>query len=299
MNSALLIILYLLTPACIVSQLEPDPSPIPQPTNRKVFSDGYTLLDAAKAGALQAVKEFIEHEADVTQIDERGFTPLMLTCERGHYISAMDLLKANSDIHYKSPGGQSALSLAVNGNFKEIVQQLLSLGADPNTVNRSGISMLSLATQLNFINIVKLLLANGANVHQRSPLGDFPLLMASTGGYVPIVTVLLEFGADVEAVNDLGYTSLMMAASRGHVSVVNLFITHGGVDLNRKDHLKRTALDHAIYAQRKEVIQLLVLQGVDIGPKGLPMDEETLTLWREARTRRLEPDLRIITNEEL
>ena len=299
MKIALFLTFSLLTSNRINGQLEPDPAPIPQPKNPKVFSGGYTLLDAAKAGALQAVKEFIEADADVTQTDERGFTPLMLTCERGHYISAMDLLKANSDIHYKSPGGQSALSLAVNGNFKEIVQQLLILGADPNTVNRSGVGMLSLATQLNFINIVSLLLANGANVHQRSPLGDFPLLMASIGGYAPIVTVLLDYGADVEAVNDLGYTSLMMAASRGHASVVNLFIKHGGVDLNRKDHLKRTALDHAIYAQRKEIIQLLVLQGVDIGPKGLPMDEQTLILWREARNRRLEPNIRIVNNEEL
>ena len=285
--------------------LEPDPIPL-QATEAgglatKWVNPDYTLLDAVRSGSLQAVRQFLDAKADVTMVDSRGYTALMIACEKGMFLSAQDLLTvADSPVNHRSPtNGATALSLAVVGNHKEIVSELLRLGADPNTVNKMGISVLAVAAQINFYEVVRMLLAHGADASQTTPRGDTPLLMASTGGHVSVVEMLLNAGADIRESTPMGYTALMLSASRGHVGVVELLLRHPDIDPNRRDDLHMSALDHAEYHRRADVVRLLLMAGVDIGPRGINMDAETSRLWNEAQTRRYAPETSVVADNDI
>jgi len=291
-----------MTSTTTAQPLEPDPVPLPPPADvgpaTKWVNPDFTLLDAVRAGSLQTVRQFLEAKADVSQVDDRGYTALMIACEKGMFLSAQDLLTvADSPVNHRSPSnGATALSLAVVGNHKEIVSELLRHGADPNTANMMGVSVLAVAAQINFVDVVRMLLGNGARASQRTPRGDTPLLLAATGGHVSVVEMLLNAGADVEESTSMGYTALMLAASRGHMAVVELLLQNPRVDPNRRDDLKMSALDHAEYHRRTDVIRRLLLAGVDVGPRGINMDVETQRLWNEARNRRLAPETTVVVD---
>jgi ankyrin repeat protein len=247
-----------------------------------------SIGDAAASGALKALSSFIQSGADVneTASNSRSFTPLMRSSERGHYLCALELVKAGSDVNYKSPSGNTAIELAVVGNFPEIVNALLDADADPNTTDGRGNSITVVAAQLNFTTVMKFILARKPDVNRLSTSGESALMYASAGGYVSIVSMLVNASADINRENKLGYTPLMYAASRGHIDVVRLLIK-SGADTDHRDRVKMSILEHAVYQRREAIVKELLLAGVEIGHKGLRMDEETRIQWQQARATKL------------
>ena len=68
-----------------------------------------------------------------------GWTALMLACKGGHLevVKLVLKAKANPD-HQMEAKGITALIIAVQKGFSDIVQQLLEYGADPNIGDRRG-----------------------------------------------------------------------------------------------------------------------------------------------------------------
>jgi ankyrin repeat protein len=126
------------------------------------------------------------------------------------------------------------LSLACGaGNIASAIKAI-SEGADVNGIDEKGLPILRVAVIRGQTRAAELLLANGARA-------GYNLFFADTK---EIGRLLISYGADVNARCEDNSTALMRAANCGKREVVELLLAHKA-DINVKDVLGRTALDHA------------------------------------------------------
>lgn len=95
-------------------------------------------LEDTEVGNYKKILNLIKAGADIDKPDERGFTPLMLACSKGH---------------------------------EDIVSLLLNNHADVNKTTKEGFSALNNPTTILYPEIVKILLEARANIYQQTNLG--------------------------------------------------------------------------------------------------------------------------------
>jgi uncharacterized protein len=144
------------------------------------------LHEAAAAGDLSRVKEFVEKDASLA----KNF----------------------------SPDGFPFLALASVFGHLELAKYLHAKGGDVNAVatNGSGYNALTGAVASGHTAIVKWLLENAADPNYRYAAGYSPLLTAAADGHLEIVKLLLAHGADLRAKTDDGKNALAFAEERKH-----------------------------------------------------------------------------------
>lgn len=84
------------------------------------------------------VRQHISAGADVNQIDEYGFTPLIETAIVNDISLTRYILECGADVNQKDMVGGSALYWSVENNNLEMTRLLLEHKADPNTYNNNG-----------------------------------------------------------------------------------------------------------------------------------------------------------------
>jgi len=120
--------------------------------------------------------------------------------------------------------------VAVGNHDVAAVRRLMDDGADPNAWSPlHGQSLLFTASEVEDLTLVRMLLERGADPNQRLNLHsvlqsgqDVTVLM-----YVrtaDIATALIEFGADVNAQDRRGMTALMHAAFCGRIDVLRVLL---------------------------------------------------------------------------
>ena len=158
------------------------------------------LLDAARRGELEAVRELIRRGADVDAVRGDGMTALHFAAERGHAEVARALIDAGAAVDAGTRIGRYApLHLAARGGHGAVVARLLEAGADPNAATtNSGVTPLHLAAgTVNGAATVTALLEHGADPNAReASAGQTPLMFAAAANRAAAVTALLEAGAD-------------------------------------------------------------------------------------------------------
>ena len=142
------------------------------------------LLDAARRGELDKVKQLLDAGADVNYRDEDVITPLMF---------------------------------AVTSEHLDIVNELIRRGADITTVDRNGATALHLAAAYGHVDILKKIidthLAERDHLNAQDNHGQTALHMAAEGGMVNSVMLLLQKGADATILDDDGNTAYDLAQS--------------------------------------------------------------------------------------
>lgn len=120
-----------------------------------------------------------------------------------------------------SVDGGTALFVACQGGYTNIVKELLNAGANVNAVMKDRATPLFIAAQNGHRTVVLMLLAAGSNVDDARYDGATSLWIASQMGHDHIVKILLQKGAYVDAVRNDGATALFKAAHKGHSAVVH------------------------------------------------------------------------------
>jgi ankyrin repeat protein len=219
------------------------------------------LLEAARDGNIEAVRQHLAAGADVNAKNDYGSTPL----HRAAITEIAELLIAKgADVNAKMDNGLTPLHYAASNDHKEITELLIAAGADVNAKDdRSGTPLDSAnsgtyaplrkhggkhgtihgAAYGGDIEVVKEFLAAGTDVNAKTMHGGTPLRDARTK---EIAELLIAKGADVNVKDKRGFTPLHYKARGGRNEIAELLISKGA-DVNAKNDEGKTALDEAKY----------------------------------------------------
>lgn len=95
-----------------------------------------------------------------------------------------------------------------------------------NDIDSFGDTALHIASNDGFIDIVEILLSKGANPNIADKMGNTPLHLAALFGNLQIVTLLLNHGADINYTNDLG-APIHWAFELHHIHVISHLVAQG------------------------------------------------------------------------
>ena len=171
------------------------------------------LLDAARKGNIEAVKQHLDAGADMNAKNKYGSTPL---------------------------------EIATVLENKEVLELLIAEGADVNAkFDDVGTTPLHTAARYGHKETAELLIAKGADVNAQSKYVGTPLHQSVRYARpIIIAELLIAAGADVNAKDNSGYTPLHRAALCDHKEIGELLIANGA-DVNAKDIDGKTPLNSA------------------------------------------------------
>ena len=191
-------------------------------------ASGGTLVAAAEAGDVAALRRLLDAGTPVDARDERRRTPLLAATQADHVDAARLLIERGADVNAKDDLQDSPFLYAGAEGRLEILRLTLAAGADLKSTNRYG---------------------------------GTALIPAAHHGHVETVRELLTTGIDVDHVNHLGWTALLEAIILGdggvaHVQIVHLLVAHGA-NPQRADARGITPLAHAERRGQRAIIEIL------------------------------------------
>ena len=153
-----------------------------------------SIIDAARDGNIEAVKQHLAAGADVNAKDENGWTPLNSAAEKGRNQIVKLLIEKGADLNAGTP-----LIFAAGEGHMEVVELLIAAGTDVNTKanDQLGGTALHITANLGHKKVVELLVAAGADVNAKMLYGMTPLHFA--GNNKGIAKFLIDKGADANA----------------------------------------------------------------------------------------------------
>lgn len=131
--------------------------------------------------------------------------------QSGNYKTVSSLLKEGADVNARNKYGESALVLALKGNYDKTAALMIKRGADINIKDSNGNTLLMLAAQNGLKKSAKLMIKKGAPVNAAGFEGITPLMMAARHGYGGIVRMFIKKGAQVNSVGKYCKTALDFA----------------------------------------------------------------------------------------
>eukprot|EP00980_Cylindrotheca_fusiformis_P028070 scaffold22577_cov122-Cylindrotheca_fusiformis.AAC.49 len=188
--------------------------------NMLSHSGGSSVMFAAAGGHVECARQLMEFGADVVaiaraqpgyeeklakmieegQVQEEephvdGVTALHVAAQGGFLDMVRLLLEAGADVSHLDDAGRSPLVLAVQGNHGEVASALVAAGSDPNTpyIDDDGDShnLLFDAIVVENEEFALLLIEKGASIYHKDEKNVNTLLQASHRGLSSIVKALL------------------------------------------------------------------------------------------------------------
>ena len=156
-----------------------------------------------------------------------GVTAIFLASEGGYLDIVTKLVEAGADADPQSQEGGTPLMAAAQAGHLDVLEKLLLSGASHNACMWDGANVLFLAAQNGHARIVmNLLTIPGVQVNQQRRDGATPLWIAAQMGHEDCVRLLLRGGADVDLARADGATPLFKACHKGHEEVVKEILRH-------------------------------------------------------------------------
>lgn len=131
---------------------------------------------ACSKGHIAVVEQLLQHCSQDILLNDKTMviSPLMIASLFGHSALVRFLLDKGVDVNFTDENGNSAIKLAVQGNFEDVAELLFRNGA---TINQT----LHVSCKQGNENLVKLLLAKGADIFELDENGGTPLHVACGG----------------------------------------------------------------------------------------------------------------------
>ena len=240
-----------------------------------------TLIGAARAGDIAAIKQHIAEGADVNEM-RFEMPPLAWAAMMGQTAAAELLLEHGADINGRNQDGNTALHLAAFLGRAETAELLINNGADVKAKNGDGATPIdilavpwemtqflsrSLGVKLEQEQVAagKAKIAEMLKVEPPSESGAVigDIWAAAFTGNTEALKQALADGADPNVMNmEFGSTLLSTTALMGHTAAVAMLLEHGA-DINAKSRDGGTALHAAAFFGHAETAKLLLEKGAD------------------------------------
>ncbi|MDE0425277.1 MAG: CotH kinase family protein [Candidatus Poribacteria bacterium] len=240
-----------------------------------------TLIGAARAGDIAAIKQHIAEGADVNET-RFEMPPLAWAAMMDQTAAAELLLQHGADINGRNRDGNTPLHLAAFLGRAETAELLINNGADVNTKNGDGATPIdilavpwemtqflsrSLGVKLEQEQVAagKAKIAEMLKVEPPSEsdavIGD--IWAAAFTGNTAVLKQALADGADPNAMNmEFGSTLLSTTALMGHTAAVAMLLERGA-EINVRSRDGGTALHAAAFFGHAETAKLLLEKGAD------------------------------------
>eukprot|EP00118_Oscarella_pearsei_P009251 m.52270 g.52270 ORF g.52270 m.52270 type:complete len:1225 (+) comp34199_c0_seq4:92-3766(+) len=186
---------------------------------------------------------------------------LHLAVKSGHLPVVRMCFEQGVNIKHQMSDGDTALHLAAQLGFVDIIKYLLSKDTETlHMKNKNGRTPLHEASKMDQPAAVEILLSKGAEIDVTDGKGNTPVFLAAHHGSTESVRGLIKFGANIMIKNDAGCT--IVHQSVGHIEAMEVVLQAGCIDkafLNVKDNIDQdTALHYAASGgYYKNVVQLL------------------------------------------
>ncbi|MDD5403798.1 MAG: ankyrin repeat domain-containing protein [Sulfuricella sp.] len=164
------------------------------------------------------------------------------------------VLNHGADLNFDNDFNYTPLILASLSNHPELVKRYLERGDDANSRDVDQETALSLAIEKDHREVITLLRQHGAEEHDYPGLSDEKtMLAAATDGALGTILKLRDKGISINTEDAAGNTPLILAAKGGHLGVVRS-LYHLGADINHRNHAGISATKQA-----QELDQQLIL----------------------------------------
>lgn len=243
-------------------------------------TDGITaLMVSAFGGHADLIQPLVDAGANVNARDKEGRTALMHAASGGVHAQAEDayaaavkvLLAARADVQLQAGDGRTAMAMASDEDFRQVVALLKGAGAVevPSPAQPFLDAVIRGSTEDVRAMLKDPALAKATQA-TRDPLTNVRkmtvLQLAATRGHIEIVKALLQAGADVNARSSEG-TALVNAAQWTPADKKEEIVTillEAGADVSATDSSTSMAIHHAATAGSAGVVRALLKAGVDV-----------------------------------
>ncbi|MGH1519786.1 ankyrin repeat domain-containing protein [Chryseobacterium sp. JK1] len=149
-----------------------------------------SIFDIARSGTVTEVQDLMKQNPDIiNQVNDNGFSPLILACYRGNTEVANFLINHVKDVNYKSREGTALAGLAVKYN-RDLTESLLKKNADPNIADSTGFTPLFWAVKFGNKELVELLIQYKADKTKKDSSGMTPFEYALQANNKEIINLL-------------------------------------------------------------------------------------------------------------
>jgi ankyrin repeat protein len=220
---------------------------------------------AAAKGYTDVAKELVEYGADLTALNGRGLTPLLVACFNNKSELAQFLVSkmSSDDLDIRHNDGISALLYGIRHVDARLVHRLLERGANPDFLPGDICAPLHMAINMHLLEIAEDLVDNGARTQIHDERGLTTLHLASASGLLPLMGRCLEDGLEIDDQSPEGFTPLYWASQAGQTDSVKYLLDHHA-DPNITTLLGLTALHEAAGSGNNRMVELLLAKGADV-----------------------------------
>ncbi|GFO16994.1 ankyrin-3 [Plakobranchus ocellatus] len=236
-------------------------SKIPNPARDQSPSPGQRLLKTIKSGNMKAVDDLLnDHRKDEhKQISGDHLNAALLeACKVGWKFFVHKLVRSGASVcNEQSKNCTTALHIAAQRGFQDIVNFLLHKGADVNAVDENLNAALILAINpASCTEIINMLLAHGAEVDAQNSDGMTALMKAVEARDIDAIKILILAGADDNKRNRKGQTLTDIATDSGISDVVKF------IKYRKKKNTTlcffKSALNKAVLEKNIEALKIFV-----------------------------------------
>jgi len=166
-----------------------------------------------------------------------------------------------TEINLQTKNGESAISIAAQHGFSNIVKFLISKGANKEHFTNEHHTPLSLAVSQNHFKVVQVLFEDwiSPNSHEEPYLHLLPIFNVKSR---EIAQLLIDNDAITDNIYNENYqTPLTVACQNGFLDVVKFFLDDG-LDINHLDKENKDPIFYALANKHHDVVNLLISRGV-------------------------------------
>ena len=186
-----------------------------------------SLDTVIRHGDVASVQRLLDAGADMEQVDELDYRPLLSASKYGH-IRIVRMLLDRKACPYTTANGATCLMIAALNGHTDIVQLLVNdVDTLKNVTTRTGATALMWAAINGHVDIIRLLLLDGCAINTTTETGMSALVFATQYGHTDVVNFLLDTCCDAEAKTLDGSTALMIAYQYGRANILEALLLHG------------------------------------------------------------------------